>query len=384
MRSLHLFLYVTLGLANSLLAQPPACTTDYVQQLPTQWKRNANPATNLATGFPKQALPAIYARQEKLLDLFQQAYPNPKGIEARAYRQVLSAPDDYRLEPAGSPLHYAAITYYFHYWCFKGKAERSGETGTWLECYVNTLWRFMDPLDDEYTLPNNQAIYYMPYKTGELKGYPIYSIRQDYGQNPRESIIITTDGRLPIRPVSREEFIRSMQRSIQKFLKENDETTVQLEAALKESTISADKIPFKTEAERQKYKDDNRRSVEEGRKKRDKTAQQRRIRYQELEQMLTTMTPTERSSQAIISDITGMLFNERGKGTFNEQAIDGRPLVTYDFSYPDPKLPRSAVQFIQLYLRYEDTPYMVAKREMMREFRQNINLDGFRAMIEKK
>ncbi|QIP12824.1 hypothetical protein G8759_09400 [Spirosoma aureum] len=376
--------FLGLGLAVATMAQPSDCTPDYAQQVSTSWKRQATVATKLRAGFPKQTLPAIYARQEKLLDLFQHAYPNPSGLEARAYRNFYSSPDDYRLEPTGSPLHYSVVTYYKHFWCFRGKVELSGETGTWLECYVNMLWRFMDSIGSEFTLPNGQKIYFLPDKTGELKGYPIYSTQRNDRTNPRESIVITADGRLPVRPVSREEFIRSLQRTLQQWIKENDETTLQLEASLKESTAYADKIPFKTEAERQKYKDDNRRSVEDGRKIRDKTAQKNRIRYQELEAMLAAMTPAQRSSQAIIENATGMLLNEREQGTFDEQAKNGHPLVTHDFAYSDPKLPRHAIQFVQLWLRYEDAPDMVAKRELMRQFRQNIDLDGFRALIEKK
>ncbi|RYD88259.1 MAG: hypothetical protein EOP50_19380 [Sphingobacteriales bacterium] len=325
--------------------------------------------------------------QEKILKLFQNAYPQPTGLEARAYRVVKSDPDDdYKLMPGTAPLRYSVTTYYLHYWCFKGKPHRSHETGTWIECYVNSLWQFMEPLSsDEFLLPNGQQLFYLPHIIGEMKGYPVYSTQTDLSDNRRESILILPDKRLPVRAVSREEFVRSLQRYIQRFLKENDETTRLLEAGLKESLAFADKsASFKTETERTKYKEDNRRSVENGRLKRDQTAQEFRVHAQRLEAMLAALSPQERTVQAVIFDPYGLMTNRRGLGTFAEQAVKGRPVVTHDLHYYDPGLTRPAIQSIQLLLKYETAADMVAKRELMRQFRQNIDLDGFKALLDRK
>ncbi|WP_128546793.1 hypothetical protein [Larkinella soli] len=375
-------LLTTLLTAHTGPGDDPACT-EQARQFPREWQYKPEWLTDPAKSIPKQSLQPVFERQDKIIRLFRQAYPSPRGLEARAYRGAGYDPDQYyALEPAGGPLRYSTTTYFKHYWCFRGKIELSGETGTWLECYVNHLKQFMEPVGLDLT--NGQEAFYMPYKVGELKGYPVYSIRQNEKGNKRESIVITADGRLPVRPISREELVRAMQKVAENHQKEFEETNRQLEAALKESNAYADKIAFKSEAEREKYKRDNQRSMEDGYKKRLKTAQEYRDGAKRLEGFLQAMTPQQRAAQAILTDPTELLLNYRGKGTFEEQEKTGRPLVTHDFSFADRRLPRHAVQSIQLYLRYEEAADMVAKRELMRQFRETIDLDGFRAMLERK
>ncbi|MGV3556699.1 hypothetical protein [Larkinella arboricola] len=372
-------------LGHSSPAQTTECRPEEVQRMPTSWVRKPDALGAMDPAFPRKSLPMVFERQDKLIKLLQKAYPNPQGLEARAYRLIRNDPNnEYQQIAPNSPLRYSVTTYYLHYWCFKGKPERSHETGTWIECHVNSLWQFMNSISErEYVLANGQQIYYMPEIVGNLKGYPVYSNRTGWKDRKHESILLVPGNRLPVRPVTREELIRSLQRYVQHYLNENEETTRKLEAALKETMAFADQsTTFKTTAEREKYKEDNRRSVETGRLKRDQTAQRFRDNFQRLETMLTAMNPQERTAQAVISDPYRMLTNSRGLGTFEEQATQGRPLVTHDLKYGDPRLPRHAIQSIQLLMKYETAPDMVAKREMIRQFRENIDLDGLKALLE--
>ncbi|GAB3337541.1 hypothetical protein GCM10027299_48750 [Larkinella ripae] len=372
-------------LGINTLAQTPECRPDDARQVVTNWVRKPDALVGAGPDFPRQSLPPVFERQEKLIKILQKAYPIPQGLEARAYRVIKSDPDNaYKAMPPNSPLRYSVTTYYLHYWCFRGKSERAHETGTWIECYVNSLWQFLESIGErEYLLPNGQSIYYMPQVVGDLKGYPVYSNKTGRSTNRHESVLIVPGNRLPVRPVSREEFIRAVQRHIQNFLQANSEQTRQLEAGLKETLAYADRPgSFKTEAEREKYKEDNRRSIENGQIKRDKTAQQYRDNHERLETLLVAMTPQERAVQAIIDDPYEFMTNSRHKGTFAEQAVDGRPLVTHDQHYGDPRLPRHAIQSIQLLMKYETAPDMVSKLALMRQFRQNIDLDGLKSLLE--
>ncbi|MFD1139953.1 hypothetical protein ACFQ4C_02500 [Larkinella insperata] len=385
-----LFRTLLLGLLGGFMgpgsaAQAPECRPEDAQRIQTPWVRKPDALGAMDPAFPRKSLPVVFERQDKIIRLLQKAYPNPQGLEARAYRLIRNDPaNEYQLMPAGSPLRYSVTTYYLHYWCFRGKPERSHETGTWIECHVNSLWQFMDSVSErEYLLANGQQIYYMPEVIGELKGYPVYSKQTGWNNQKHESILLVPGNRLPVRPVSREEFVRSLQRYIQNYLKENEETTHKLEAALKETLAFADQsTAFKTAAEREKYKEENRRSVENGRIKRDQSAQRFRDNFQRLDALLAAMSPQERAAQAVIADPYGMLTNRRGLGTFEEQAPKGRPLVTHDLKYGDPGLPRHAIQSIQLLMKYETSADMVAKREMIRQFRENIDLDGLKALLE--
>ncbi|RIV22466.1 hypothetical protein DYU11_15735 [Fibrisoma montanum] len=366
------------------LAQPDmSCPEATVQQRPTQWiRRGSSWVGSDLQNITRAMQPQIAARQDKLLSFIRQAYPEPRGLEARQGTSINTDHHSlYEKRPNG-PLRYTVRVMFHHYWCFRGKPEVSGETGTRIEMHANFLYKFMREVG--YQLPNGQEIYYMPKQVGTLKGYPVYSTHPDDRDRKRESILILPDQRLPVRAVSREEVVRLFQATLRNMLAENEETTKVLEASLKESEAYAARIEFKTEAERQKYINGNRQSVERGRQKREASAREWRENIDRLETMLTAMTPAERSTQAVLGEPYGLMMNQRGQGTFAEQAAFpySRPVVTHDLAYGSSKLPRPAVQFIHLQMTYETAPDMVAKRAMMSQFLEKVDLDGLRGMLE--
>jgi hypothetical protein len=370
---------------QTALAQPDtSCPEETVQLRRTQWGRIGHSwvGTDLQH-ITKDMIPQISARQEKLLGFIRQAYPEPRGVEARQGAHINTDHDTQYEKRQGGPLRYTTRVMFHHYWCFRGKPEVSGETGTYIELHANFLHKFMTEVG--YQLPNGQKLYYMPKQVATLKGYPVYSTHPDERGRKLESVLILPDQRLPVRPISREDLIRVFQNTLRKMLVENDETTRVLEASLKESEAYAAKIDFKTEAERQKYISGNRLSVERGRQKRDQTAQEWRQNLDRLETMLAVMPPNERTTQAILGDPYGLMMNQRGRGTFAEQASlpYSQPVVTHDLNYGSSRLPRPAIQFIHLQMTYETAPDMVAKRAMMSQFLEKVDLDGLRGILEK-
>ncbi|CCH57093.1 hypothetical protein BN8_06496 [Fibrisoma limi BUZ 3] len=382
-----LFLLISLtGLSvTATRAQPDtSCPEAAVQQRPTQWiRRGSSWVGSDLQNISKAMQPQVSARQDRMLSFIRQAYPEPRGLEARQGANINTDHHSIYEKQLNGPLRYTVRVMFHHYWCFRGKPEVSGETGTHIEMHANFLYKFMKEVG--YQLPNGQAIYYMPKQVGLLKGYPVYSAHPDDRDRKRESILILPDQRLPVRAVSREELVQLCQATLRKMLAENDETTKVLEASLKESEAYAARIDFKTEAERRKYIDGNRQSVERGRQKRDASAHEWRRNIDRLEQMLAAMTPAERSMQAVLGEPYGFMTNRRGEGTFAEQAAlpYSQPLVTHDVNYLNSKLPRPAVQFIHLQMTYETTRDMVAKRAMMSQFLETIDLDGLKGMLEK-
>ena len=382
---LILLLTLTGLLTTAAFAQPDtSCPEETVQQRPTQWiRRGSSWVGSDLQSIAKAMQPQISARQDRMLSFIRQAYPEPRGLEARQGANINTDHHSIYEKRLNGPLRYTVRVMFHHYWCFRGKPEVSGETGTYIEMHANFLHKFMKEVG--YELPNGQAIYYMPKQVGTLKGYPVYSAHPDDRDRKRESILILPDQRLPVRAVSREEVVRLFQATLRKMLAENEETTKVLEASLKESEAYAAKIDFKTEAERQKYIDGNRQSVERGRQKRDAMAQEWRENIDRLEKMLAAMTSAERSMQAVLGEPYGLMMNQRGQGTFAEQAglPYSQPVVTHDLNYGNSKLPRPAVQFIHLQMTYETTHYMVAKRAMMSQFLEKVDLDGLKGMLEK-
>jgi hypothetical protein len=335
------------------IGQSALCSDEYALLQPGKWHQAPDQLSGAIAGFPGKSLEFIFARQDQLLGILKKAYPEPKGLEAFASRIFNTSPGtDYLKEPGEAAFHYSISTYYQHYWCADGKMELATETATRIECYVNAMFQLMEPLSrsKDFVMPNGQQIFYMPYETGTVKGFPLYSTKEKWNGNPRESIIISKDGRLPVLPVSREGFLMALGCYVQDKLK-GLEIFHQAAAV----TGSGNETLLK------KYLN----------------------AYKRLEILMADMTEEERSSQAIVSDPSEMLWNRNGEGTFEAQEkIGGRPLVIYDLEYGNNQLPRHSIRFIQLFFNYED--YNATKRDMMRQFRENIDLDLLKALLEDK
>lgn len=361
-------LLLVLLAAESVASAQSACTPEYLMTIRTPW-----------VYAKKMAKDGISVRQQQLIALIQQAYPQPAGLEARAAAWPRISDDlEYGADPAR---RYAVSTSYFHYWCFNGKPTLSVETGTWIECYVNSLTGFMEAAGLE--LPGGKPVYFMPYQVGTLKGQPLYSIRKGGGDRHREALLLAPPGKFPLRPVSREEFVGILHEVVKNEVSQFHQYNRQLEESLQETLRQADKLSFQTPAEREKYKEDARESIRSGFRSREKTVRTYEASLRKIDSLLHRMPAEERHEQAVVDNPTGMLLQSRGQSTFEEQARNGRPLVTYDERQISRSLPPEAIRFLQVRLRYEDSADMIAKRRMIREWTAHIDVAGLQEMVGK-
>lgn len=353
---------------GSIATAQPTCTPEQLLAIRTPW-----------VYVKKEARDGIAARQQQLIRLIQQAYPQPAGLQARAAAWPGISDDlAYGTDPAR---RYAVSTSYFHYWCFNGKPTLSGETGTWIECYVNSLTGFMEEAGME--LAGGKPVYFMPYQVGSLKGQPLYSIRKGDGRNYRQALLLAPEGKFPLRPVTREEYVHILHEQVKEHLLQFDQYNRELEESLKETLRQADKLSFKSETEREKYKEDARRSVRSGFLSREKTVRTYQSSLRKIDSMLYRMTPGARRQQAVVDSPAGMLLQSRGQASFEDQERNGRPLVAYDERLINRSLPPEAIRFLQLRIRYEDSPDMPAKTQFIREWTANVDMEGFRGMVGK-
>lgn len=351
---------------------------------------------------PKNHAAGVTTRAQRLAEILMKAYPDPKGLEANMRLVADGEGEHYEFKPeltgANAPLRYSSQGWFFALHCNPaGPAKREVETGTQVNVYVNWLYDFMDNADSpfgNFTLDNGQQIYFMPYKIGELKGQPLYCLQNTptmknqrdnivNSLRPKESILITRKGKLPFRAVQNEEYLTAVKKGVKAMMKESEENESKWKTTLKESLAEIDKMKFASEAQREKEKASARRDVDMALKNTLNDLQRYRKILDGIDQIISALSQEERKKQAIALDMTAIIHSNDMLKEFRNQQKIGRPLITHDFSYYDPKMPRSAIQFIQLHFRYETHQSQVAKEDMVRKFRENIDLEALQSLLDK-
>lgn len=366
-----------------MLAMATACSLTAWAQVPCNKADVVNMPTSWTIPPTKGNTPQLQ-RQQNILHILKSAYPNPQGLIPNVHTLLPSDGDpnnEYIHQPKGAPLRYSVTTYFHTLLCDAktGKTYRDGETHTWIIAYVNSLTTFLIPAN--FNMPNGQAMYYMPKIVGELKGYPVYDT-QKWKNIPDESIVLAAGDQLPVKPVSRDEVLTVLAAEINKQIAEVEAGIKKVDAALKESLAEADKIPFKSAAEREKYKQDNIREVENGKQNTLKISAGYREQLQQIEELRASMTPAERAKQAVLTNPRDLIPQKGRSVGFDDQEKTGRAVVVRDLKWGNKKVAPHSIQLIQLLLHHQTDARHIAKKEMVRQVKENIDIEALRKLLE--
>lgn len=394
-----LFLFGIFSFKN--ISAQSACSEGQAFEHSMLWKNLDNLSMADKNAITKQQYPFIKTRVDKIAEIIKRSYPNPVGLESQLKRRIDGEGEhyEYRAELSGknAPLRYSAEAWFFSLLCDKnGKVSREGETGTQVVAHVNWLEDFMDPVDgnfDGLQLENKQKLYFMPYKVGELQGYPVYNPklltfdkrRQEsvYDANrPEESILLVKGDRLPVRPVTRQEYLNALKRAEEKSLADAEAHLKKMQDVLKESLADYDKMKFNSEAEREKAKAGAKKEVENGSKHSASYISKHKKNIAQIDALLKSFNTDDLNKQAIVHDVSVITTKADIAEEFKKQELKGRPVVTHDFTYFDPKLPRHAVQFIQVFFKYETLVRLIAKPKMIKEVKEKLDLKAMHALLE--
>lgn len=394
-----LFLFGIFSFKN--ISAQSACSEGQASEHSIPWKNLDNLSMADKNAITKQQYPLIKTRVDKIAEIIKRSYPNPVGLESQLKRRIDGEGEhyEYRAELSGknAPLRYSAEAWFFSLLCDKnGKVSREGETGTQVVAHVNWLEDFMDPVDgnfDGLQLENKQKLYFMPYKVGELQGYPVYNPklltfdkrRQEsvYDANrPEESILLVKGDRLPVRPVTRQEYLNALKRAEEKSIADAEAHLKKMQDVLKESLADYDKMKFNSEAEREKAKAGAKKEVENGSKHSASYISKHKKNITQIDALLKSFNTDDLNKQAIVHDVSVITTKADIAEEFKKQELKGRPVVTHDFTYFDPKLPRHAVQFIQVFFKYETLVRLIAKPKMIKEVKEKLDLKAMHALLE--
>ncbi|MGZ5246223.1 MAG: hypothetical protein ACXWV5_04115 [Flavitalea sp.] len=386
----------------SNLSAQSVCSEGQASEHSMPWKNLDNLSMVAKNAISKQQYPFVKTRVDKIAEIIRRAYPKPVGLESQLKRRIDGEGEhyEYRAELSGmnAPIRYSAEAWFFSLLCDKtGKVSREGETGTQVMAHVNWLEDFMDPVDgnfDGLQLENKQKLYFMPYKVGELQGYPVYNPklltfdkrRQEsvYDANrPEESILLVRDDRLPVRPVTRQEYLNALKRAEEKNLADAETHAKEMQDVLKQSLADYDKMKFNSEVEREKAKSGAKKDVENGLKHSASYILKHKKNIAQIDDLLRSFNAEELKKQAMVQDVSVITTKSDIAEEFKKQELKGRPVVTHDFNYFDPKLPRHAIQFIQVFFKYETLVRLIAKPKMIKEVKETLDLKAMHALLEK-
>jgi hypothetical protein len=299
-------------------------------QTPGKWAKQRKDDVAMADqSFPKEQYKPVLAKAQKVIELFKQATPEFNGIEAHAYRGIRG--DSYL--PNG-PLPFRIDVGYGSYFCVGNDTASVNKRGTIILYgnYGRTTVQFNGLSDvlvmvmDNGGFPSTggEEIYEYKRDLGRFKGMTMFEPMTRDGEN-HEAVIITSNGRSPIKVVTREQYLLARI----KFAEKNG-------AAFAPGQIAA------------------------------------------LNSVLGSMSPAERKAPAIVRDIYATPGRTK---VFVTEAEGGRHLVTIDRSYFDSKLPRDGIQLITVHWSWLDAD--IPKVEAIRQFKEKFDFKALQEMLGK-
>jgi hypothetical protein len=308
------------------------CTNDMAANTPGKWARQRPDDLAIADkSFPKEQFKAVLAKAQKVIDLLVAANPQPVGIQAVAKRNIRGE----SFTPGG-PLKFAVEGHYGAFFCVpntaaygaavRGTVIPGGESGSAINIYFNHFGWAIEDIHGEgaFLSEDGMPLFYSPKQLGDFKGMTLLEPTMINGGR-QQAVVITSSGRLPYLPVSREQFIQSRISYYRNFYRK-------LERPAFEPTIA------------------------------------------QLESLLATLSPAQRQIQAVITD--PLAPSEK---LFTTEARHGRPVVKLDRDFVDTKLPRAAIRFLTVYWSWDEKNAAVS--EMMKQFKTNFDFEALKQMI---
>jgi hypothetical protein len=217
---------ILLAVANSCLAQAPACTQEILLGRIGSWKQHPDyiwPGKNYTPAMQ----PEIFKREEAARDILKAAYPRPKGMEVFWKHQIL-----------GTPLYKSGTVVYdlwcqlFEYLCDSqtGQPVLEDESSNSIHVIFNQFGNLINY--DTSLRIGHLYLALMPPRVGKIGETDLFQtnlVRAD-----ERFVIISRPGELPYLPLNRGQYLQALK---DKLIREEKKLT---EGALKYAKSGAD------------------------------------------------------------------------------------------------------------------------------------------------
>jgi len=219
--------------ANNSFAQEP-CSDDIIMAVKGKWTKR--PDANMQGIQTAQ----IISRIDKMQQLLQTAYPEPRGIETTWYRSM----GGYYSAVDKNSVSYELNAMFFTWYCniHLKKLLLGTEASNGFDVWANKF-KWLAQIDDKFLL-DNKPVYLLTKNLGELNGFPLFAGNDNGTSNTgtyfSKTILVSRPGQLPYTPVTRKQYLLV-------FLKNK-------EAWQKSYVESLRKMPVRSDAEEEVYK----------------------------------------------------------------------------------------------------------------------------------
>jgi hypothetical protein len=354
------------------------CNKEVIMNAKGKWTMLANNVVYPEKTFPSNQYSQLYTRLDKIANLFQQAYPQPTGIDAKWYRSIRGA-----AIVKNGPVPYQFNSLYLGWYCNQNlhKLMLGTETGTWAYVFVNDLhWFLNDQYDQLWMKINNTTVYFLPPTKEQWKGMTVYAVSAN--RDISKAVLITQNDELPYKPVSRLSFLQALKEKV-----ETDKKN-QLEAQ--------NKTPLKTDAEEEKIRQNELAYIEKNypvasqakakerylknyksdKQRREEDLQRSAKYYDDRLKIIDDVWKNETNEELQQPAIIESTINFKGFTTLEK----GRMLVVIDPSYFNMQLPKYVPQIIMLYWQWDNS---APAENFKKQIEENFPIDKLKAMIDK-
>src|SRR5262249_39665157 len=155
----------------------------------------------------------IFKKADQANAILKRSIQDLSGIDVKAYRSVRGSP-----YVKDGPVRFGLVAPVFDYACrpmssyqpdVRGTIALSDETSTWINIYFNAIPQ--DFITTAAHTANGAKIYKMPKRSDVTDRYQLL-VPDRHDGFLEEMIIITPDGQLPFKPVSRERYLLGRQK----------------------------------------------------------------------------------------------------------------------------------------------------------------------------
>ena len=359
---------------HSSFAQPP-CNDDIIMNIKGKWVKR--PDANIKAG--NQSL--VTSRIDKMQQLLQAAYPEPKGIEAAWYRSVESNNSN-----KNGAATYSLNALFKAYYCntYLKKLLLGDETGTWFYVWANKFAWFAKEYE-KFPVENKPA-YLLTQKTGELNGFPLYAgndnVTSNTGTRFSKTILIARQGQLPYTAVTHKQYLIAFLKWKEDFEKKYVDATTRTviwsdaeeEADKQKQLEKAEKSARPNEADQERAKNNFLRNYVTAKQRKQNEITSIETQYQQdikpAKDYLANTSEEELAKPAYIGSGSYSIYF---KNFANES--EGNMMVQVNESYFNNKLPAYVPQFLVVYWEWD------AKKASI-DFANHIDNFNFKALKE--
>lgn len=311
------------------------------------------------------------------MSLFQKSVVGFTGGQAKTYTFTADLVD----VPTKKIQAATAAMFFLKYECINGAIKPEAETGTWF--YVgfnefpffksnNAVGVLKDCAESFYCLPNGQQMFFSQYQLkGDFKGYskliPLHHL-------DGEAVLLSKNGRLPLRSATQAEVLVEYKKSINR---KKGEYIKQLENNLaKEPADLARMDADKQMAGREESKKALIASNNQTRATVAKLKNELAVCNATIDSYIAKPIAKQPASVEVIDDYCNpeKMFNPTNHV---------KQIVVFDESYFDKNLATASPQFIVVYWRKGDAGRFPVKKEFINKFEQNFDFSALKNMLGK-